>query len=321
MYLVRQVVALTGLPASTIRAWERRYQIVSPRRDDSQYRLYDDADVDRLRAMAALVDAGMSPQAAAERLRSGTLVQVLSPTPDDSPLSPDADQDDPDDAAGHQLLTQCALNLDAVGLARLLDQRVRIESFVPDADQWLLPSLTRLDAALNQGRAQLGQVEFAEQVVVQHLSHLLLTTLVQGHGPGSSETTGRTSAPTVLVGQVSPHRMISALVFTIACRLAGLDTRFVGMIGNAKSWVELVATFRPRAIVMVLDDPHSAEVARTTFAHITSRRPVVQSWWGGPPTTNHAPWSEELVDSGATRLPDRLGASVSVFVGRVLSGS
>ncbi|MGZ8563397.1 MAG: MerR family transcriptional regulator [Candidatus Limnocylindria bacterium] len=34
-----------------LRAWERRYAIVEPMRTDSGYRLYDEAAIDRLRAM------------------------------------------------------------------------------------------------------------------------------------------------------------------------------------------------------------------------------------------------------------------------------
>jgi DNA-binding transcriptional MerR regulator len=42
------VVQMTGLNPDTIRAWERRYQLVTPRRDPSGVRVYSDEDIERL---------------------------------------------------------------------------------------------------------------------------------------------------------------------------------------------------------------------------------------------------------------------------------
>ena len=41
-YTVKQVSQLTGISTDLLRAWERRYGVVSPRRTASRYRLYGD---------------------------------------------------------------------------------------------------------------------------------------------------------------------------------------------------------------------------------------------------------------------------------------
>ena len=56
-YPIRVVARMTGLSLDTLRAWERRYQVVTPRRDD-RGRVYDDRDVERLKQLAHLVDHG-----------------------------------------------------------------------------------------------------------------------------------------------------------------------------------------------------------------------------------------------------------------------
>jgi DNA-binding transcriptional MerR regulator len=48
---------MTGLSADTLRAWERRYEVVSPGRN-RHGRVYSDADVARLRCLAELVHRG-----------------------------------------------------------------------------------------------------------------------------------------------------------------------------------------------------------------------------------------------------------------------
>ena len=59
-YSIKAVAALTGLPASTIRTWERRHQVVSPRRTDGGDRRYAQDDLDRLMLVRELVQAGES---------------------------------------------------------------------------------------------------------------------------------------------------------------------------------------------------------------------------------------------------------------------
>lgn len=54
---IRAVARMTGLSVDTLRAWERRYDAVAPRRDD-RGRVYSAADVERLQQLAALVDRG-----------------------------------------------------------------------------------------------------------------------------------------------------------------------------------------------------------------------------------------------------------------------
>jgi MerR family transcriptional regulator, light-induced transcriptional regulator len=56
---IRAVARLTGLGLDTLRAWERRYDVVQPTRD-ARGRLYSEADVHRLQLLGAAVDRGHS---------------------------------------------------------------------------------------------------------------------------------------------------------------------------------------------------------------------------------------------------------------------
>lgn len=51
---------LSGVSATTIRAWEKRYQAVSPLRDDNQHRLYTEEDVEKLSLLFRLKEIGQS---------------------------------------------------------------------------------------------------------------------------------------------------------------------------------------------------------------------------------------------------------------------
>lgn len=57
---IRVVAQRTGLTPATIRAWERRYDAVSPSRSEGGQRLYSDREVERLGVLRQLTEAGRS---------------------------------------------------------------------------------------------------------------------------------------------------------------------------------------------------------------------------------------------------------------------
>ena len=71
MYNIKQAAAMAGVSVPVLRAWERRYGIVSPPRTASGYRQFDNAAVARVRTMRELVGEGWSPSAAAAAILSG----------------------------------------------------------------------------------------------------------------------------------------------------------------------------------------------------------------------------------------------------------
>ncbi len=79
-YRIKRVAHLTGINPATLRAWERRYQLLTPRRSPAGYRLYTDEDVAILSRIKRLIDEGLSIGEALERVRQTSL-----------PLSPHAD--------------------------------------------------------------------------------------------------------------------------------------------------------------------------------------------------------------------------------------
>ena len=54
-YEIHEVAELTGLAAARLRAWERRYEVVRPRRLSNGYRVYSADQVALLRAYARLI--------------------------------------------------------------------------------------------------------------------------------------------------------------------------------------------------------------------------------------------------------------------------
>lgn len=59
-YSIRAVAEKSGISVHTIRAWERRYQVLNPSRTESNRRTYSEQDVARLQGLRRAVEAGHS---------------------------------------------------------------------------------------------------------------------------------------------------------------------------------------------------------------------------------------------------------------------
>lgn len=57
---IRTVAHLTGVNPVTLRAWERRYQLLRPKRTAKGHRLYSQLDVERIRKVLVLLDRGIA---------------------------------------------------------------------------------------------------------------------------------------------------------------------------------------------------------------------------------------------------------------------
>lgn len=74
VYNTKAVVQKTGIPAATLRAWERRYGVPNPDRTESNYRLYSERDIALIRWLRERVDEGITMSQAVDlykRIRAG----------------------------------------------------------------------------------------------------------------------------------------------------------------------------------------------------------------------------------------------------------
>src|SRR5690606_11630323 len=53
-FSIKEIEALTGVKAHTLRIWEQRYRMVEPKRTDTNIRYYDEADRRKLLNVSAL---------------------------------------------------------------------------------------------------------------------------------------------------------------------------------------------------------------------------------------------------------------------------
>jgi methanogenic corrinoid protein MtbC1 len=271
MYTIKWVADQLGLAPGTLRAWEQRYGIVRPTRSDVGYRLYDDADLDALRTMSRLVEAGMQPAQAAEQVRSGA-VQIHSgavqPRGEAEPVRPrDAPQGLPDPGA----LIAASRAYDVRALEDTLDAAFATAGFEHVIDGWLMAAMAEVGEAWAAGHLDVAQEHFISAGVMRRLAAAFDAA---GHARGGRH---------VLTGLApGATHQIATFAFATMLRRAGLRVTYLGPDLPVPSWVEAARATSPDAVVVgaprIADTPAAAEVVRA----LREEAPHLPVYVGGP---------------------------------------
>ncbi|HSS35808.1 MAG TPA: MerR family transcriptional regulator [Patescibacteria group bacterium] len=236
MYTISEAAARTGVGASLIRAWERRYGVIVPRRTPTGYRLYDDANLRTLDTMRELVDGGWTASEAARAILAGE-VDVGEMSEGRSPPSPKS----PGSRNRARLVDRfvaSAASASPVETEAVLDEILASGSYEAVVDDLLLPAAAALGDAWASGRISVAAEHAASAAVGRRLAAIFQA----GGAPG------RVS---VVVGLPPGARHeLGALAFAAALRRRGVGVLYLGQDVPVDGWLDAVGRTRARAAVI-----------------------------------------------------------------------
>jgi DNA-binding transcriptional MerR regulator len=257
MYTIKEAARLTGVPAASLRAWERRYDVVQPRRNEAGYRLYDDQAIATLAAMRRLVEGGWSPAEAAHAILAGS-ASVSGPV--SVPPAHTSDDGTADATTYMRLLLEAAGRLDTTQIEDSLDGGFSLGSFEHVVDSWLFPTLAELGEAWAR-----GELDVAGEHAASHAVHRRLSAAFNAAGHSAN------GPPVVLGLPPGSRHELGALAFATALRRSGLNVVYLGADVPLTSWEASVRTRRARAAVLAVvtesDRPPARAVANGLSAH------------------------------------------------------
>ncbi len=298
MYTIKQAAAQSGVPVQLLRAWERRYGVVKPSRTKAGYRLYDDADIARMRAMRHLVSNGWSPSAAAAHMHEldDAAVGKISELDTDT-----LGKAEPAGALVARLLAdafvESASRIDEAAFEAVLDDMFARGSFEHVASEIVMPALVALGDAWESGMVDVAGEHAAAHAVQRRLA---LAFLASGQP--------RDDKGPLLIGLPPGARHdLGALAFATAARRAGLNVRYLGADLPVADWIEAVELTEARAIVLGViigrDVKSAVQVARA----VRGARDDVRIAFGGHRAGSVATDGLDPV----LILPEDLGAAVA----------
>jgi MerR family transcriptional regulator, light-induced transcriptional regulator len=270
-YRVAAVGRMTGIPASTLRSWERRYGWPRPFRAASGQRLYSDHDVALVRFLDRRRIEGMSMSQATALLRS----------------APDIEDHDPG-----RLLTRLIAALRAFDEAEAERAFAAAEALlgVEGAAIGVVPAAIVAASAPGPG-SDPGQD--GVPVEVEHFASNFLRRQVLRLLDGQPPAMGRP----VLVGcGPDEQHELGALLLTLLLRARGHRVVYLGARVPGPAMERAAAALDPAGVVVSLTMPESLELALGWTSDQRRRaRHTPPAWWGGPAVAN----APDL----ATRLP------------------
>ena len=161
-YRIQSVAEMTGVSAATLRAWERRYGIPSPRRTASAYRLYTDQDVELIKRVRELCDGGIAPSQAAQMV-----LATQGSREEFAHLEVDT----------HELAVQKIMSAVEKFDADMLEAAVKHALFLGPAtalfEKVFGPALTQIGQRWHEGSIGIGQEHLAAEVIGDALRYIL----------------------------------------------------------------------------------------------------------------------------------------------------
>lgn len=227
-YNTHAVERLTGVRATTFRAWERRYGVPSPRRLPGGQRVYGERDVAVVRWLRQQTERGLSASFAVAQLRQmpGTVEQPATQAAF-GPLEL---------AEG---MVQAALAFDSTTLEGLLSQALAAHTLETVCLEVIQPTLVNLGERWHRGDISPAVEHFATALVRRRLEQLA-ALLDTGNG-----------RPLIVMGTAPEEQHeIGVLILSLFLRRRGLRVTYLGPNVTAGAAVEVSRRMRPEMVCL-----------------------------------------------------------------------
>ncbi len=263
IYNMKAVEQQTGISAATLRAWERRYGVIEPRRTASGYRLYADRDVAMLRWVRTQINEGLTISRVVAMLDN--LRQTGEPIWIDSgDLVPLTRQDNPLPPAGLiQPLFQALADLDADRADEIMEQAFAMYTRPTVYVDLIAPTLVEIGESWHRGEILISIEHFAST----YLRGRLLTLLqAYPHRP---------DMPMIFVG-CAPEELheLGALIFGVLLRQHTFNAVYLGQNVPVDDMIRAAAQEHPTMICLSANSAITALALRGVQSRLQEIEPL-----------------------------------------------
>ncbi|HEU4965794.1 MAG TPA: cobalamin-dependent protein [Bacilli bacterium] len=264
MYNIKSVAKMLEMPAVTIRAWERRYNVVSPGRSESGHRLYTEQDIEDLRWLKVQTEEkGVSISQAVKMLeiRRGQQRELV---PEVNPKTEQRYE------GMSRNLYAALVALDSEKANSLLDLGFSMFHYEEMFHEVLAPLLHRIGEAWERGEIGVGQEHFASHLISQRFYQFFRVFPVQA------------GLPKVLaLCPEGEHHQIGLMLFSLFLRRCGAEVVFLGANTPYEGLLEIVRRNRIRVVAVSALDPQLVPWVERLVAELHQQEPQVQVVLGG----------------------------------------
>lgn len=267
----------TRIGKDTLRVWERRYGFPQPHRDPHGERLYPPEQVERLRHIKRLLDAGLRPGRVVA-MPMEELLRQADPGGQagvDSAAAPAARESAPR-AASADIDTLMALlrSHDLRGLRRSLGQALLQRGLARFVTEMALPLLVEVGASWSR-----GQLEIFEE----HLCSEMLETVLRS-ALGSAPPADTTSRPRVLLSTLPGEQHGLGLLMAEALfSVEGCHCMNLGRQTPLRDLLLAARTQRSEVIALSFSAANNPNQVLDSLLELRRQAPAALEIWAGVP--------------------------------------
>lgn len=233
IYNIKAVAEATGLPAATLRAWERRYSALAPGRTQSGYRLYSAHDIAMLRWLKARVSEG---------LKISQAIVLLNQQRKDVPpvVAAERRAETWRGLSGERdaLLAEL-LAFDEVQADRVLEQAFAVYGLEAVTEHIIAPAMVKAGELWHRGETSIAAEHFASNYLRRKLD-AIVNALPQAAG----------GAPIVLGCAPEDWHELGLLLIHLLLRRRGLNTLYLGQNVPVSQFVEELESLHPVMVII-----------------------------------------------------------------------
>lgn len=299
LYTTSEVEQRTGVPATTLRQWERRYGMPRPTRNESGYRLYSSADLAQIEFLQARLSEGISISRAVQLCRDHfEAAPVASPTPASVPV-----EGGPDELATR--LAHALLIPDHARAAEILadaHSRFSVEAVLMRVVQ---PALRDIGEMWERGEITVAHEHQASAFLRGRIAQLLDLA-----GPGGAW------GPTV-VAACGPEELheFGLLMLAVIVRRMGIHVHYLGPNTPLGDLAVYARQVKANALLVSVNMPEALEALR---AQLGDLRDLGMPLYYGGAQFNLAP--ELALELGGEYLGPDAQAAANALLARLKEG-
>jgi MerR family transcriptional regulator, light-induced transcriptional regulator len=281
-FTIKAVSSQTGIRPVTLRAWERRHEVLNPHRADNRYRLYSERDIAILRWLKNRVDEGISISNAVSELRSMTSNNIWPEAIPAAPAPSLGSSDTPPSQYARQLYLSLVKH-DENRAGDILREVHALFNLMTVTSEVFIPALREIGEAWYRGEIRVTTEHFASA----YLRGKLLS-LLQAYP-------SRRSSPLVLIGcaPMEQHEL-GSLMLAVLLRAEGTRVEFLGPDIPIEDLADYATYEQPTMVILSATSEYSARELKHMQELLKKTRPTPIFGYGGRAFDQHPELRKEI---------------------------
>ncbi|KUP07801.1 MerR family transcriptional regulator [Bacillus coahuilensis m2-6] len=259
-YNIKAMAQMLGIQPGTLRAWERRYQMVEPVRNDSGHRLYTEEQLEKLKWLVEKVNQGFTISQAVSLLDNQKFV--------DSSILEEAPRNKPQEISNE--LMNALLSFDETKAHELINQAFALYTMDKVLIDVLGSILVQIGNKWENGEITTAHEHFATSILRARISTIMHSFPQNSFLP-----------KVVAVCGPNEWHELGLLIFTLFLRKKGFDVIYLGSSIKEGDIEVVLDTVKPKLLFLSVTISENVELALQLTEDLSNKYSTLTIGLGG----------------------------------------